>query len=182
VTVESVGQVAIVPDDFSPLQLGVTGQFERRHFTVVGRLRKVWEEGSWNEWCVLYEDRRFGWLGEAQGDWVMTFEDPAALPATLPPPAQAAQVAPGARWGLGGRQFAVTDVRQVTCDGAEGELAEVYRPGEEALCIDLQGQARAFATLEFRGTGVKAYVGRFVDFDECRFANLRQLPGWGSRA
>ena len=47
-TLKSVGRVAAVPDDFSPLQLGVGGQFDRRPFTVVGRIRMVWEQGSWN--------------------------------------------------------------------------------------------------------------------------------------
>jgi hypothetical protein len=181
VSLESVGRVAAVPDDFSPLQLGVTGQFGGRPFTVVGRLRKVWEEGSWNEWCVLFEDQRFGWLGEAQGDWVMTFEAAAAAQG-LPAADQAARVDPGTRWRLDGRAFTVTDVKQVSCEGAEGELAEIYRPGEQALCIDLQGSDRGFATVEFRAAAVKAYLGRFVEFDECRFENLRQLDGWGARS
>jgi hypothetical protein len=146
----------------------------------VGRLRKVWEEGSWNEWCVLFDDQRFGWLGEAQGDWAVTFETPTSVLQGVPPADQAGRVAPGTRWSLDGRAFVVTDVKQVTCEGAEGELAEVYRPGEKALCIDLRGEGAGFATVEFRQRAVKTYVGRFVDFDECRFANLRQIAGWGA--
>ncbi len=76
-SLQSVGRVAAVPDDFSPLQLGVSGQFDGHPFNVVGRIRKVWEQGSWNEWCVMFDAQRFGWLAEAQGDLVMTFERPA---------------------------------------------------------------------------------------------------------
>lgn len=179
---ESVGRVAAVPDDFSPLQLGVTGQFAGRHFNIVGRLAKVWEEGSWNEWCVMFDDQRFGWLGEAQGDLVMTFDTPSAAQGGVPHKDQAALAEPGTNWRLDGKPFTVTDVKQVSCQGAEGELAEVFAPGEEVLCVDLKGSGLEFATVEYRRASVKAYVGRFVEFADCRFANLRQLDGWGAKA
>jgi hypothetical protein len=180
VTVDSIGQVAAVPDDFSPLQLGVTGIFEQRRFSVVGRLRKAWEDGSWNEWCVLFADQRFGWLAEAQGDWVMTFEQPAAALAEVPPAVQAARAQPGNRWRIGGRSFQVRDIKQVSCAAAEGELSAAFSIGEAALSIDLSGAGLEFATVEFRAEATFAYVGRFVEFSECRFANLRVLGGWGA--
>jgi len=179
VTVESIGQVAAVPDDLSPLQLGVTGLFERQRFTVVGRLRKTWEDGSWNEWCVLFEDQRFGWLAEAQGDWVMTFEQPAAALAEVPTAIAAARAQPGERWRIGGRAFEVRDSKQVRCAAAEGELSVAFSIGEQALSIDLAGAGLEFATVEFRAGVTSGYVGRFVEFTECHFANLRHLDGWG---
>jgi len=179
--VETVGRVAEVPDDFSPLQLGVSGRFEKSTFRVVGRLRKVWEEGSWNEWCVQFDDQRFGWLAEAQGDLVMTFEQPAGALEGAPSAEQAARIQPGASWRIGGRRFSVSDVKQVSCQGAEGELSSVFGPGEQILSIDLRGDALAFATVEFRRASVTPYVGRFVEFADCQFSNLRQL-GWGAKA
>jgi hypothetical protein len=176
--VESVGRVAAVPDDFSPLQLGVSGVFERRHFTVVGRLRKAWEEGSWNEWCVLIEDQSFAWLAEAQGDWVMTFEQPAAALDGVPEAAAAARAEPGNSWRIGGRAFQVSDIKEVSCAAAEGELPSAFSIGEAALSIDLRGAGLEFATVEFRRGERRAYVGRFVEFEECCFANLRPLAGW----
>ena len=179
---ESIGQVAAVPDDFSPLQLGVTGQFDRRKFSVVGRIRKVWEEGSWNEWCVLFEDQRYGWLAEAQGDLVMTFLSAnSAIEGGMPSSDEAANVEPGTSWRLNGRSFAVTDVKQVSCQGAEGEFEDAFAPGERALCVDLQGPGIEFATLEFRRASVRAYLGRFVEFADCHFQNLRQLAGWSGK-
>ena len=178
VTVESVGQAAMVPDDFSPLQLGVTGRYDNRPFHVVGRLRKVWEEGSWNEWCVSFEDGRFGWLAEAQGDLVMTFEQPAASVTRLPDARKAADMAPGALCDIGESQFSVTDIKQVNCLGAEGELTDVFKNGEAVLSIDLRGAGLEFATVEYRSGQVTAFVGRFVEFADCRFSSLRRLAGW----
>jgi hypothetical protein len=175
---ESIGKVADVPDDFSPLQIGVTGKFDRRHYSLVGRLRKVWEEGSWNEWCVLFDDQSFGWLAEAQGDLVMTCKQPAEVLQGVPGAQAAAHAEPGTIWRIDGGDFAVSDVKQVSCQGAEGELSEVFAIGEAALSIDLRGNGLEFATVEFRSGGVHAYVGRFVEFAECQFTNLRHIDGW----
>jgi hypothetical protein len=177
---EAIGRVADVPDDFSPLQVGVMGQFDGRRFSVVGRMRKVWDEGSWSEWCVLFEDQNFGWLAEAQGDWVMTFEQPPAAVQAIPRADVAERAGPGTTWRLDGRNFTVTDVKKVKCLGAEGELTGVLRPGESALSIDLRGIGLEIATVEFQRDTIRAYVGRFVEFAECRFTHLRPLEGWVS--
>lgn len=183
---KSIGQVAAVPEDFSPLQLGAAGQFDQHPFHIVGRIRKVWDEGSWNEWCVMFDSSRFGWLAEAQGDLVMTVEQPRHLlqgaPAPLPAQGQAIGIQPGASWRIGGRNFVVTDIKQVRCEGAEGELAGISTLDGDVLSVDLRGPGLEFATVEYRSGAVALYVGRFVEFADCRFSNLRRIAGWTAAA
>jgi len=176
-SLESIGRVAEVPDDLSPLQLRTQGYFETRHFSLVGRIRKVWSEGSWNEWCASFDGGELGWLAEAQGDLVMTFAKALAALAAEPPPAALAGAAPGTVVPIEGRPFTISDVKQVHCVGAQGELGE---SAIEPACtsIDLRGPRLAFATLEIAGQDVKLFVGRFVEFGECRFTGLRALSGW----
>ena len=52
--------MAALPPDLSPFQIGTRGEWKGRGFEIVGRLRVEWEQGSWNEWCILYrrEDHR----------------------------------------------------------------------------------------------------------------------------
>jgi hypothetical protein len=128
----------------------------------------------------MFDGQRFGWLAEAQGDLVMTFEQPRSSLEKAPPAAQAAQVEPGATWRIGGRNFSVTDVKEVTCQGAEGELSGISSIEGAVLSIDLHGAGLEFATVEFRGDAVTPYVGRFVEFADCRFSNLRRIDGWNS--
>jgi len=177
-TLESIGRVAEVPDDFSPLQLDVSGIFDGRRFTLIGRLRKAWEQGSWNEWCVLFADRSLGWLAEAQGELVMTFERP--LDSLMPRLAADAlgRVSPGDAFIIDDRHFVVSDVKEVESLGAEGELISCPTAGTRMRSIDLRGPGLAFGTLEASADDVSVFVGRFVDFNECRFSGLRQLDGW----
>jgi hypothetical protein len=110
----------------------------------------------------------------------MTFEQPGDSLEQVPAPAPAVQVEPGETWRIGGRNFRVTDVKQVTCQGAEGELAGISSIEGEVLSVDLHGPGLEFATVEFRGGAATPYAGRFVEFAECRFTNLRRIDGWTS--
>src|SRR6188768_3141328 len=54
VNVEAIGKMAVLPPDMSPLQVGSKGEIDGLVFTLLGRLRIRWEDGSWNEWFVEY--------------------------------------------------------------------------------------------------------------------------------
>jgi hypothetical protein len=173
--IESIGRVAQVPEDLSPFQLGTVGVFDQHRFALVGRLRKTWDQGSWNEWCAAFDDQRFGWLAEAQGDLVMTFARGPAADA----PAQLQELTVGGQWRIDGQPYTVTDVKQVACTGAEGELARGGLDSGAMTSMDLRGPGLAFATWEVAGKQAQLFTGRFVEFDECRFTQLRTLEGWG---
>jgi hypothetical protein len=171
-----------VPDDLSPLQLQATGTFEKRRFTLIGRIRKSWAEGSWNEWCAQFDDHRLGWLAEAQGDLVMTFESDPHTVAPEPTPEWLRNLDCGCAVRIGGRPFSVSEVKEVNCTAAEGELTQDLSGGRPMTSVDLHGPGLEFATIESAGGRVSLFVGRFVEFDECRFTGLRSLEGWGPQA
>jgi hypothetical protein len=179
-TLESIGRIAEVPDDFSPLQLNVSGLFDGKRFTLIGRQRKAWDQGSWNEWCALFDDQRLGWLAEAQGDLVMTFERDLKL--LTPPQTRESlrQVKPGVSFNIGQRRLTVTDVKSVVCLGAEGELMSAPPPsqGTDMLSIDVRGAGFEFGTIEVSNEEISVFTGRYVEFAECRFSGLRALEGW----
>jgi hypothetical protein len=178
VTLESVGRIAQVPEDLSPLQLYSGGTFDNRHFTLIGRIRKAWDEGSWSEWCALFDDQRMGWLAEAQGDLVMLFEQPASAFTQPPTPERWSKAKAGETVPLNGKRFTITDVKKVICLGAEGELAAGVSQGGQMISIDLHGPALELATIEVTPRAVHLFTGRYVEFAESRFTNLRTLPGW----
>jgi hypothetical protein len=171
-SLESIGRVAQVPDDISPLQLHSTGTFDRRPFTLVGRIRKSWSQGSWSEWCADFGASAFGWLAEAQGDLVMTFEQ------SIPDPHALSKLVPGAVISIGEQPYTVSDVKAVDVTAAEGQLTSEALTGARMTSIDLRGPGMQFATVESAAGELRLYVGRYVDFEECRFSNLRALEGW----
>ena len=54
VKLERVGVVSDLPPDSSPIQIGSSGVYQDRAFTVAGRIIYDYGEGSWNEWHIAW--------------------------------------------------------------------------------------------------------------------------------
>jgi hypothetical protein len=170
--VEAIGRMASLPDDISPLQPGTTLQYANRQFTLMGRYRMGWADGAWTEW-FMDDGTSQGWLAHAQGFLSVAFEHPM-------PPALAAAPWPalGDAVTVDGKVYRVSDLKQATCTGSEGELPFAAVPGRVVSYADMTGSAASFASLEQSEDGPRLYIGANVTFDELRFENLRSIEGW----
>ncbi len=189
VDVTSIGVMAALPEDMSPLQLGSGGYFEDQPFTLIGRLKIGWRDGLWNEWHLLMADGRRGWIGEAQGSFSVSFELEGVLPRDVAQTFEyclplltggdgADEAKPGFLVELGGTTLRAVDIKLATCIGSEGELPFTAPKGRRTVAVDCIGVGGEFATLDHDGHRARAYVGRYVEWDALRFTNLRPLEGW----
>jgi hypothetical protein len=169
--IRRLGEMAQLPPDLSPLQIGTRGEWMNLPFQLVGRIRLEYSEGSWNEWFAVLPDGLTGWLAEAQGFFMFTTRVQAT---NLPPPPPELPVSVN----LSGKPYRVVDVKPVTVVTAEGTLPDIAPPGATRTNADLAGNGGAFGTLEFHDTGTEAYVGRYATFAELMLTGLRPVPGW----
>jgi hypothetical protein len=170
VAVESIGQMASLPDDISPLQIGTTLMVANRRYTLLGRVRMAWEDGAWTEW-FMDDGSSPGWLTDAQGFLSVSFEQPV-------PPVVAPRLAVGTEVTLQDRVYRVADLKHATCVGSEGELPFAAPRGGTADYTDMVSLSAGFASLEESETGRQLYVGENLTFDDLSFDNLRPLDGW----
>lgn len=174
INLETLGKMAELPPDVSPLQLGTRGRFGNSSFEIVGRLKVKWAEGSWNEWFALLDDGREGWLGEFQGFYTMSFqvEDVSGIPPV-------GRLKPGVKVTVGKSEYQVDDIREIVCQGSEGELPFRAVKGRKSVSVDLGGDGETFASMDCSDDeGVLVYTGRYVDFDDFKFQALREIDGW----
>jgi hypothetical protein len=174
------GLQAALPFDVSPIRIGTAGRFEGRSFDVIGRVRWAWSDGSWNEWLCLFGDGRTGWLGEAMGDFMMTFERPVGdlrSPMLRSVVSGAAPIVGGSA-EIDGEEMTIADVRDVQCIAAEGELPFRAPPGWRILSIDLKSATGRLVTLQRDGDTTSFYDGRYVTLAELSPRNLRAIQGW----
>lgn len=179
--VESIGTMAALPDDMSPLQIGTEGYYQGVHFSLVGRMKIGWEDGSWNEWFMASDDGRKGWLAEAQGCYAICFE-------VEPPPLDFAVRAIqhqkkdnnfiGSSLTLNNQKLKVVDAKKSTCIGSEGELPFAAPQGRLTVSVDLLGTRGEFGCVEIETGKMRAFSGRYVDWKEMRCSNVRQFDGW----
>lgn len=177
---ENVGKAAEVPADVSPLQLGARGHDGDRKLEIVGRVRWRWTDGAWNEWCCLWSDGGYAWLGEASGRLMLLTEvETSAWDGGAVAAMQAGRpVTPGMTATLGGLEYTVNDVQTVECIGAEGELPFPPAIGTRGVSVDLQRPDGRAASLQTENGELSAYAGRYVTLAEIKATGLREFEGW----
>ncbi len=168
-----VSEVADLPEDASPIQLGVEGIYRNKAFVVVGRIIYEYELGTWNEWHLVFNDNSSGWLSDAQLDYAVTMlSNPGqALPAEN-------AIARGQAFQFHGVPLSVTTLTRARYRGVEGDLPFQYWDKTEVLFADLRGADARFGTIDYSDTPPLLFLGEAVEFDDLRLSRLREFEGW----
>lgn len=192
IDVESIGKMAALPDDMSPLMIGTEGLYQQTVFRLVGRLKMAWTDGNWNEWYFIMENGGRGWLAEAQGFYAVCteFEGEWAgdLKKTLanatktnayPDAVKAIRDGVlGKSYFLNGLKYKAVDIKAATCVGSEGELPFAAPTGRKSIAIDLLGHQGEFGGIEIAQDGVRLYLGQYMEWDDLKLEHIRPLEDW----
>ncbi|HTW65013.1 MAG TPA: DUF4178 domain-containing protein [Bryobacteraceae bacterium] len=171
VDLKKVGEVADLPADASPIQIGTEGAYQNKSFVVVGRIIYEYEQGGWNEWHIVFNDGSSGWLADAQLEYDLSWLSTA--PGPLPPEPDRYQTI---QWQ--GKTFEVTSITKAHYKGVQGELPFEYWDKADMMFADLRSTTGDFATLDYSERPPLLFVGRAVDFDDLHLKNLREFEGW----
>lgn len=177
---ENLGTMADLPEDTSPLQIGSSGNYMNKTFTVVGKNKMKWEDGFWNEWHLIMQDGNSAWLAEAQGEFILNFEQKDLQPSILP---RRSQIKIGEQINLQNQKYLIADIKNAENCGSEGELPFRSIPGEKRFSVDLRSlEGEVFASLEFDNEKkldeCRLYVGRYVGLRGMQMQYLREFDGW----
>ena len=169
--IENLGKMAELIEDRSLLQRGAEGSWQGVHFGLIGRIQLRYEQGLWNEWHLLFDNGKSGWLSEAGGEYVMSVP----LRVTDPLPAFS-DLAIGQKHTLVGNTFSVTNILTAECVAGEGELPFTVGAGYPAPVADLRSDSGGFATFDYSEGEDRplVFVGDSVDFKSLGWANLRE--------
>ncbi len=172
---EDLGKVSHVVDNGSPIQVGARGTCFGVEFTVLGLLQVEHETGFWNEWYLEWADRRTGWLGEALGQYLVTFPGKDGQPEIVPP---FDKLAVGQRVFLGSKRYVVSEVRRARATGTQGETPFVVTEGYELPYADLRRSDDGFATIDYSEELPLAFTGRCVRWKDLAMRGYRRFDGW----
>jgi hypothetical protein len=175
--VESIGTMAVLPDDISPLQISTTGTFGKMGFVLIGRAKIGWADGCWNEWLMLLDSGEQAWLAEAQGSL--------AISSAIPKPDGVSDLALqslrlGTLLSVDRIAYTVTDIKAAQPLGYEGEFpADITPVGTAMQVTDLTSENGGFLTITcVEGNPPELFQGAYVPFNDLKLQNLRELPGW----
>jgi hypothetical protein len=166
-SVADLGKMSTVLEDYSPLQIGTSGQYQQRSFSLIGRIQLQYSEGFWNEWYALFDDGTAGWLSDASGQYAITFLKPAGAELPL-----FQKLAPGRSLTLFGHVYTTSDVRTAECRAGQGELPFKVSQGWVARVADFRAGDQ-FLSLDYSDPVVRTYLGQAVELGSLKPQLLR---------
>jgi Domain of unknown function (DUF4178) len=172
-SVRDLGKMSEVLEDFSPLQIGTSGQFGGKSFSLIGRIQLRYSEGFWNEWYALFDDGSNGWVSDGSGQFTVTISKVVDGPLPL-----FEKLVPGHLARLGGVSFITADVRTAQCTGGQGELPFKVGPGYQARVADFRANDR-FLTLDYSEPTTRLYLGQAVELGALKPQLLRDVTRIG---
>jgi hypothetical protein len=173
VDLTKVGEVADLPANSSPIQLGTEGVYGNKSFVVAGRIIYEYEQGNWNEWHLMFNGGRSGWLSDAQLEYDISFlvEEHAPLPAV-------GRVDVGQRVGFEKVVYEVTSITRARYRGVEGELPFQYWDKAEVPFVDLRTPDARFGTIDYSEPPPLLFLGEAVEYEALKLKNVRTFEGW----
>ncbi len=177
---QAMGKIAEVPEDVSPLQLGVRGTDGGVGFELIGRVRWRWTDGGWNEWLALLDDGSTAWIGEAMGRYMLLRQIAHAgfRTAAVRSLRDDQEVELGSEATIDGVEYTVTDVKEASCAGGDGELPFSTPVGLTMKSIDLMAPDGRCASIQKERGEVLVYAGRYVTLSDLKATGLRAFEGW----
>lgn len=172
VSVSSVGTVATLLADGSLLQVGTQGTYQGNAFEILGRIQvalgpKAQPSAIWNEWYASFANGVNGWIGEALGEYFVSFlEKASGLP-------REDDLNFGQSIGLGDTRYVVTAIAEGTAVSFEGELPFVMSTEYKATMVDLQSCTGKAASIDYSEDPPLLFRGQWCTFDELKFLRLR---------
>ncbi len=155
--IRNAGKQSILPEGFSRLYRGATGELSGRRFVVLGRVRYSFGHGFWDEWFLEYADGTTAWLTEDNHELALE----TLLESTPVPPF--ASLYPGARLTIEGETFVVEEVGEAECLGMEGDLLHPVLTGERYRYADASSpDGRHTLGIEYDETPPTVYKGAWI--------------------
>jgi hypothetical protein len=171
-TLERIGKMAEVFNDFSPLQLFASGKWNGKGFTLIGRLQYQYGEGSWSEWIASMDDGSTAVLSEDNGAFV--FATPASSQRGVP---AAAQFRVGATTAINGKSYTIASNAQASLMAAQGELPRLPPLGMPFAVVELRSDDGEVLSIDYgpqvAGGEPALSQGKAVQLDDLELRGLR---------
>lgn len=173
VDLTKVGEVADLPRDGSPIQIGTEGTHRNKDFLVTGRIIYEYDDGSWNEWHLIFTDGSSGWLSDAQLEYAVSylFTTPVKIAAEE-------ALSPESRFEWDGAVYQVTSITKANYAGVQGELPFEYWDKIKVRFVDLRTVDARFATIDYSEDPPLVFLGEAIEFEDLKLKNLREFEGW----
>lgn len=174
VDLEVMGILSEPPLDLTPLQIGTSGIYKKNRFEIIGRQKVGYAKGFWNEWYVYFENNEEGWIADAQGFYLYSSEithNNWSVPLE-------SKITLSEKIKFENLFYTVDDIKLVSHSFSSGELPRYNSAHTKRKSVDLSNELNHFANIEYYDDNTKVFLGEYLEFDDFKFQNLREIDGW----
>ena len=155
-------QIGDLPQGDSPLEFGMKGRYQGHDFQIRGVVRLQHDAGGfWDEWYLLFDDGRCGWLAEVQQRLFLTFLIDLRGAAKIPD-FNELNVDQRFRLRAADPPLKVAEKGSGRPVAARGEIPYDLKPQADYRYADLSGPGGRFATIDYGDATPAVYYGKEV--------------------
>jgi uncharacterized protein (DUF983 family) len=156
------GKIEPPIENESPLEIGMKGSYQGHAFEIRGVVRLAHDAGGfWDEWYLLFDDGRWGWLAEVQRHFYLTFAVEIRRSSEIPA-FHDIQLEKRFLLRQGDPPMQVSEKGHGRPMGARGEIPYALAPQTAYPYADLSGPGGRFATIDYENSPPTVYFGRTV--------------------
>lgn len=139
-----------------PLQVGASGNYKGRPFTLVGLLEYTDDENySWWEYLMRFEDGSVAWLQYDDEEWSVLFKK--RLKSEVPKNIRAGQ-----RITINGLQVTIEEVGDAVISHVEGQIPFVVDADDDIFFIDGYTPDDQLVSIEYTDEEMELFIGEEV--------------------
>lgn len=149
------GYSSVLAPEPSLIKLNVAFVYDRKSYFPMGMIRYSYGRGFWEEWWIKDDSNEEWWLSVDEGDMVLE---------KLRENEDNISIFKNAHIGLASaKEWIVTEIGEGNCEGFFGTLPHRITIGQKHRYIHLSGYEAKLKTLEVDTTGMRTYVGRWIN-------------------
>lgn len=162
-------------EDMTPLRIGTTGTINDIGFEIKGRIQYHFNLWYGNYWFLLLKNNNWAWLYEAYGAFAIFYPADYTLKTK-----DNRSVRPGKSLKIAADKYlSISSIADCTGCAAEGELPNKFIPFVPFVVIEANNEKKELVSFHIKKDNKQeAFYGRFMEFDDFEFKNLRNLNEW----
>lgn len=181
---EYLGVKSTVLKDTSTIKIGTEGEYNSKHFIVIGRIQVGYEYGFWNEWYIQFDNGINGWMTDTDNGSYFSIEVLEQNKETianvfginvnkesdinLP---KWNYLKAGELYQIYGRSFLAVDITENKIVGVEGEISRENKVGDDRKAVDLR-YGKGFVTADYTNNETVIYIGKYST-EDLKLSNLK---------
>jgi len=164
----------LAKEDYSPIQIGTEGYYDKERFEVTGRFRYDFRDACRNQWSLILESGQRMWLVESFGYYSIVKREDLKIPASEYRNTKASDII-----SFDDKEWTIETMYKNYAYQGEGEMHEWIPVPVSHVQLEMSTDTGEviFTNLLARSEFV-FYRGKYFEFDQLKFKNFRTSQVW----